>query len=159
MKKTQEEINEIKKYLSRVTPREQDILIKRYGLNGEKPMTLALIGQKYNISRERVRQIEARAIKKIKWSKNNEQKTMETDNFSEKQNPYELDEIDEEEKFPEGVSEEEFEETIQKVEEGENISGLIDEVRISSVARSADWIKATYQKVEEGENISPEKEG
>ena len=47
---------------------------------------------------------------------------METDNFSEKQNPYELDEIDEEEKFPEGVSEEEFEETIQKVEEGENIS-------------------------------------
>jgi len=159
MKKTQEEINEIKKYLSRVTPREQDILIKRYGLNGEKPMTLALIGQKYNISRERVRQIEARAIKKIKWSKNNEQKTMETDNFSEKQNPYELDEIDEEEKFPEGVSEEEFEETIQKVEEGENISGLIDEVRISSVARSADWIKVTYQKVEEGENISPEKEG
>jgi len=159
MKKTQEEINEIKKYLSRVTPREQDILIKRYGLNGEKPMTLALIGQKYNISRERVRQIEARAIKKIKWSKNNEQKTMETDNFSEKQNPYELDEIDEEEKFPEGVSEEEFEETIQKVEEGENISGLIDEVRISNVARSADWIKATYQKVEEGENISPEKEG
>ena len=159
MKKTQEEINEIKKYLSRVTPREQDILIKRYGLNGEKPMTLALIGQKYNISRERVRQIEARAIKKIKWSKNNEQKTMETDNFSEKQNPYELDEIDEEEKFPEGVSEEEFEETIQKVEEGENISGLIDEVRISSVARSADWIKATYQKVKEGENISPEKEG
>jgi len=159
MKKTQEEINEIKKYLSRVTPREQDILIKRYGLNGEKPMTLALIGQKYNISRERVRQIEARAIKKIKWSKNNEQKTMETDNFSEKQNPYEFDEIDEEEKFPEGVSEEEFEETIQKVEEGENISGLIDEVRISSVARSADWIKATYQKVEEGENISPEKEG
>jgi DNA-binding CsgD family transcriptional regulator len=159
MKKTQEEINEIKKYLSRVTPREQDILIKRYGLNGEKPMTLALIGQKYNISRERVRQIEARAIKKIKWSKNNEQKTMETDNFSEKQNPYELDEIDEEENFPEGVSEEEFEETIQKVEEGENISGLIDEVRISSVARSADWIKATYQKVEEGENISPEKEG
>jgi len=122
MKKTQEEINEIKKYLSRVTPREQDILIKRYGLNGEKPMTLALIGQKYNISRERVRQIEARAIKKIKWSKNNEQKTMETDNFSEKQNPYEFDEIDEEEKFPEGVSEEEFEETIQKVEEGENIS-------------------------------------
>ena len=69
MKKTQEEINEIKKYLSRVTPREQDILIKRYGLNGEKPMTLALIGQKYNISRERVRQIEARAIKKIKCRK------------------------------------------------------------------------------------------
>jgi hypothetical protein len=151
MKKTQEEINEIKKYLSRVTPREQDILIKRYGLNGEKPMTLALIGQKYNISRERVRQIEARAIKKIKWSKNNEQKTMETDNFSEKQNPYEFDEIDEEENFPEGVSEEEFEETIQKVEEGENISpeneyfnGLIDEVRISSVARSSAWIKASY---------------
>ena len=48
--------------------REIDILIKRFGLNDTEPMTLEEISREYNLSRERVRQIEASALKKIRKS-------------------------------------------------------------------------------------------
>jgi DNA-binding CsgD family transcriptional regulator len=46
--------------------REKEILQLRIGLNGEPPYTLQAIGQKYNISRERVRQIGTAIIRKTK---------------------------------------------------------------------------------------------
>ncbi len=46
--------------------RERNILVKRYGLKTSKPWTLAKIGKLYNITRERVRQIEKNSIKKLK---------------------------------------------------------------------------------------------
>lgn len=49
--------------------REKEVLMLRFGFNDEKPMTLEEIGKKYNITRERVRQIEAKALKKIRSSK------------------------------------------------------------------------------------------
>ncbi len=49
--------------------REKDILMLRYGFNNREPMTLEEIGKKYNLTRERVRQIEAKAIMKIRRSK------------------------------------------------------------------------------------------
>ena len=49
-------------------PRERDILILRYGLDGKEPMTLVEIGKIYNLTRERVRQIESNALKKIRKS-------------------------------------------------------------------------------------------
>ena len=48
--------------------KEIDILTSRYGLNDQDILTLEEIGQKYNITRERVRQLEAKALKKIRNS-------------------------------------------------------------------------------------------
>jgi len=47
-------------------PRERTVIIHRYGLNGEEPKTLEEIGKMLNISRERVRQIEIKALKRIR---------------------------------------------------------------------------------------------
>jgi RNA polymerase primary sigma factor len=47
-------------------PRERTVLIYRYGLNGEEPKTLAEIGRILGLSRERTRQIELRALKRIR---------------------------------------------------------------------------------------------
>ena len=48
---------------------EIEILILRFGFNGGSPMTLQEVGDLYGITRERVRQIEAKTIKKIRKSK------------------------------------------------------------------------------------------
>jgi len=53
-------------WLSRLPAGERNVIVMRYGLNGDDPMTLALIGKKLGITRERVRQIENQAIKRLK---------------------------------------------------------------------------------------------
>ena len=65
---TQENLFEdIRKMLKQLSPKERDVLILRYGLdnNGDKK-TLDEIGSQYGVSRERIRQIENRAIAKLK---------------------------------------------------------------------------------------------
>jgi len=52
--------------ISSLSPREQLILRLRYGLGGEEEHTLEQIGQSLGLSRERVRQLEARALKKLR---------------------------------------------------------------------------------------------
>ncbi|HLS54052.1 MAG TPA: sigma factor-like helix-turn-helix DNA-binding protein, partial [Tissierellaceae bacterium] len=47
-------------------PREQSILEMRYGLNGYEPHTLEEIGLKYDLTRERIRQIQERALRKLR---------------------------------------------------------------------------------------------
>lgn len=56
---------EINKILNTLTPKEKDVLELRFGLNGKKPSTLEVIGNKYNLTRERIRQIESKALMKI----------------------------------------------------------------------------------------------
>lgn len=48
--------------------KEIDVLSSRYGLNGRDVLTLEEIGQKYGVTRERIRQIETKALKKIRNS-------------------------------------------------------------------------------------------
>jgi RNA polymerase primary sigma factor len=55
--------NFFRKYLS---PREQEILRMRYGFDDGRPRTLAETGRMLSVSRERVRQIEKRALQKLK---------------------------------------------------------------------------------------------
>lgn len=52
--------------LSTLTPQEQEILHMRFGLEKEKPQTLEEIGKKLGLRREKVRQIEARALRKLR---------------------------------------------------------------------------------------------
>ncbi|MCD6579213.1 sigma-70 family RNA polymerase sigma factor [bacterium] len=52
--------------LSTLDEREAEIIRLRFGLNGETPKTLEEVGNIFNITRERVRQIEAKAVRKLR---------------------------------------------------------------------------------------------
>lgn len=58
----QEEINNILKTL---TEKEAEIVQYRFGLNGHSPMSLKDIGDIYNLTKERIRQIEKKALKRL----------------------------------------------------------------------------------------------
>lgn len=58
--------NFLMKALNQLTDREKQIIIYRYGLDNEKPKTLEEIGSIYDLSRERIRQIENQALGKLK---------------------------------------------------------------------------------------------
>ena len=49
-----------------LTPREQKVIRMRYGLDDGFPKTLEQVGQEFNVTRERIRQIEAKALRKLK---------------------------------------------------------------------------------------------
>lgn len=57
---------EIQRALSSLLPREADVITLYFGLGGEHPMTLEEIGEKFDLTRERVRQIKEKAIKRLK---------------------------------------------------------------------------------------------
>ncbi len=59
-------LEKIEELLSDLTPREAHILCLRYGLDGFKSHTLTEVGKIFRLSRERVRQIEKSALKKMK---------------------------------------------------------------------------------------------
>ena len=57
---------EVRALLTRLSDKERDIIELRYGLGGEKPMSLTEIGVKYSLTKERIRQIEKRALEKLR---------------------------------------------------------------------------------------------
>ncbi len=57
---------ELKKVLDSLTPREASVLRLRYGLDDRRPRTLEEVGQEFKITRERIRQIEAKALRKLR---------------------------------------------------------------------------------------------
>ncbi|MEK7255020.1 MAG: RNA polymerase sigma factor RpoD/SigA [Bacteroidota bacterium] len=61
---------EVQAGLSILSPREVEVLSAYYGLNGHKALTLEEIGELYCLTRERVRQIKERAIRRLRKSYN-----------------------------------------------------------------------------------------
>jgi len=60
------ELRELRGVLTTLSQREQRVLELRFGLNGERPQTLDEIGREFRVTRERVRQIEAKALSKLR---------------------------------------------------------------------------------------------
>lgn len=58
--------DKIHKMLNTLSPKEERILRMRFGLGDETPHTLEEVGQIFGVSRERIRQIEAQALRKLK---------------------------------------------------------------------------------------------
>ena len=52
--------------LNTLTPREEKVLRLRYGLDDGHPRTLEEVGKEFNVTRERIRQIEAKALRKLR---------------------------------------------------------------------------------------------
>ena len=57
---------QISKVLSTLTPREEKVLRLRFGLEDGRQRTLEEVGKEFNVTRERIRQIEAKALRKLR---------------------------------------------------------------------------------------------
>ena len=58
--------DDLQTLLTYLNPREREILALRFGLEGEHPLTLDEVGRQFNVTRERIRQIEAKALTKLR---------------------------------------------------------------------------------------------
>jgi len=56
----------LRSILGALSPRERRVLELRYGLDGEQPRTLDEVGRTFNVTRERIRQIEHQSLKKLR---------------------------------------------------------------------------------------------
>jgi RNA polymerase nonessential primary-like sigma factor len=61
---------DLEKLMDDLTPQQKEVIFLRFGLRDGQPLTLAKIGVRLNISRERVRQIEREALSKLRKRKN-----------------------------------------------------------------------------------------
>ena len=66
---------DVRELLSCLNDKERDIIMKRYGFGENEPMSLSSIGNEYNLTKERIRQIEKEALNKLR--KNGEEKGIE----------------------------------------------------------------------------------
>ena len=75
-------IEQTRRVLSTLTPREERVLRMRFGIGEESDHTLEEVGQDFNVTRERIRQIEAKALRKLRHpSRSDKLKTfVDTDN-------------------------------------------------------------------------------
>jgi RNA polymerase primary sigma factor len=58
---------DIDEVLNTLTEREKQVIIYRFGYNDGNPRTLEEVGKIFNVTRERIRQIEAKAIRKLRY--------------------------------------------------------------------------------------------
>ena len=66
--RTPEQLNEV---LATLTPREAKVLSLRFGIEDGHPRTLEEVGKVFNVTRERIRQIEAKALRKLRHPSRN----------------------------------------------------------------------------------------
>lgn len=59
--------SEWKNILSSLNKREAEVIAYRFGLLGVEPSTLEQVGQRMGVTRERIRQIEAKALRKMRY--------------------------------------------------------------------------------------------
>ena len=59
-------VEQTRRILSTLTPREEKVLRMRFGIGEESDHTLEEVGQDFNVTRERIRQIEAKALRKLR---------------------------------------------------------------------------------------------
>jgi len=57
---------ELKTILSTLTEREASVIVARFGLNDQDAQTLEQVGCAFGVTRERIRQIEAKALRKLR---------------------------------------------------------------------------------------------
>jgi RNA polymerase primary sigma factor len=57
---------QLTKILSELSERERRVLLLRFGLEDDRPRTLEEVGKEFNVTRERIRQIEAKALRKLR---------------------------------------------------------------------------------------------
>ena len=57
---------QVQEVVASLTPREQKVLILRFGLEDGRSRTLEEVGREFNVTRERIRQIEAKALRKLR---------------------------------------------------------------------------------------------
>lgn len=72
-------IMDINDMLDRLEPREADIIRLRFGLGGERPQTLEEVGQAFNVTRERVRQLQNIALQKMRRAMANHERQRTAD--------------------------------------------------------------------------------
>jgi RNA polymerase primary sigma factor len=58
--------HQINRLLYTLSPKEEKILRRRFGIGDDTPHTLEEIGQEFDVTRERIRQIEVKALRKLK---------------------------------------------------------------------------------------------
>ena len=63
---------EVQQALSALSLREAEVISSYYGLNDVQPMTLEEIGERFSLTRERVRQIKEKATKRLRYSSSSE---------------------------------------------------------------------------------------
>ena len=73
--------DQLKQVLSTLTAREEKVIMLRYGLEDNRARTLEEVGKEFNVTRERIRQIEAKALRKLRHPK----RTKRLKDFTEKQ--------------------------------------------------------------------------
>ena len=62
---------DLKRLINQLTPQQQEVLTLRFGLEDGRELSLAKVGKRLNISRERVRQLQQQAVRKLRQKSNN----------------------------------------------------------------------------------------
>lgn len=63
-------VNVVRKMINELKPREREVIMARYGIGDGRPKTLEEVGQSFGVTRERIRQIEAKALRSLKRRSN-----------------------------------------------------------------------------------------
>ncbi len=85
MLKLREQVDEV---LATLTPRERRVIQLRCGLDDGRSRTLKEVGQEFNVTRERIRQIEAKALRKLRHPKRSDKlRVFLEDKFWEESSP------------------------------------------------------------------------